>query len=365
MHALWERRPEAILQRTRIHACEIDADLPWLESGTDAPYHARLERTYGDFLNDDTRNALLGGNTRFASIVGNPPYVKVKGRVNLYLQFLETCASLLEDGGEMVLFVPSDWTTLTSGKALRTLMWQEGHLTDLVRLNDEHLFEGCAQDVVVLRYERGEAQTTRSSRTTSVNGTPTRLTFQGGVFAFEDPDAASQTRIGDIFDIKVGMVSGADGVYRHETLGNAVFQSRNGAHVRYILPRTFPTGLGDATDAHLLAHKPALLARKIRRFAESNWHEWGALRNVAWMDAHRGRPCIYIDGLTRRPDVGRIGTVGYFDGNVLCLMPKNPEEPLEAWLAWFHSDAFQKSHRQSGRFKIGQHVLASTTAPHV
>jgi hypothetical protein len=50
------------------------------------------EVVYGDFL-------ASGEGRKFATIIGNPPYVKQRGGRNLYIKFVEKCFDLLEEGG--------------------------------------------------------------------------------------------------------------------------------------------------------------------------------------------------------------------------------------------------------------------------
>ena len=53
--------------------------------------------------------------TKFRTIIGNPPYVKVKGDSNLYLKFIDKCLDLMDPtGSELIFIVPSDFLQLTS-----------------------------------------------------------------------------------------------------------------------------------------------------------------------------------------------------------------------------------------------------------
>jgi len=54
---------------------------------------------------------------KYKTIIGNPPYVKQRNGRNLYIKFIEQCYSYLDDGGELIFIVPSDFIKLTSADA--------------------------------------------------------------------------------------------------------------------------------------------------------------------------------------------------------------------------------------------------------
>jgi len=106
-------------------------------------------------------------------------------------------------------------------------------------------------------------------------------------------------------------------------------------------------------SAHLLTNKPLLLNRRIRKFTEANWWQWGALRNVARITAEIGKPCIYVRMMTRQPIVAFAGTVQHFGGGLLCLIPKaGSEERIPQVLETIQ--ARRADYVYAGRFKIGQ-----------
>jgi adenine-specific DNA-methyltransferase len=323
-----------------------------------------IDHTAGDFL-----RLKFEPDQRFATIVGNPPYVKVTRAPNLYLQFLDKCLDLLDECGEMVMVIPTDFLTATGARAVRERMWREGRVTHLYRPNNETLFKKASQDVIVLRFQRepGPQSNESSWRSIEVNGDASReIRMSGGRFFLDSEGSNGSCTLGDLFDIKVGMVSGADDVFRNDALGNVAFWTRNGDVVRYILIDKYPSGFPDV-DAHLLQHKKKLMDRKIRAFHERNWFEWGALRNREFMEEEEGDQewRIYMETLTRKERVAFVGRRMHFDGNLLCLAPKAPmtRAELESWADYFNSEAFRRGHMQSGRFKMGQGILREAPAP--
>lgn len=331
---------------------------------------------YGDFL-EHTKNL----ETRYASIIGNPPYVKNRGKgANLYIKFIERCYELLTpDGGELVFIVPSDFLKLTSAAPIITRMAANGVFTDFLFPNDERLFQGASVDVVVFRYEKranppplGQCQ---------VNGQPRVIHITNGIITFTDPvahpgaginHAGSQSGhtqpnriIEQLFNVYVGLVSGKDEVYKVPN-GNLDVLTDKDIVSKFIFTETFPTTNPQIND-HLLAHKSELLARKIRKFNDTNWFEWGAPRNIAAIRANLGQPCIYVRTITRNPEVAFIGTVQYFGGGLICLIPKpasptggtTPQPDLENIVRYMNTPEFQKNYIYAGRFKIGHKLVSN------
>ncbi len=58
---------------------------------------------------------------------------------------------------------------------------------------------------------------------------------------------------------------------------------------------------------YLLKYKQELLSRKIKKFNESNWFEWGAPRNIGLIKKNFGKACLYLHNLSRKKKVAFIG----------------------------------------------------------
>ena len=108
-----------------------------------------------------------------------------------------------------------------------------------------------------------------------------------GIVTFSDSEQTGSP-LSDTFDVYVGLVSGRDEIYR-VPFGNVDVLCDKGKADRFIFPESYPTN-NKAIDDHLLANKGALLERKIRKFSESNWFEWGAPRNLTAIRANLGNP---------------------------------------------------------------------------
>jgi adenine-specific DNA-methyltransferase len=162
--------------------------------------------------------------------------------------------------------------------------------------------------------------------------------------------------VSNVFNVYVGLVSGKDEVYK-VPFGNTEILVDEGDREKFIFSTKFPTE-NEKIDKHLMKHKDELLGRKIKKFNENNWFEWGAPRNIKTMEEHKGRPCIYVRNLTRNTIVAFKGTVTYFGGKLLCLIPRT-EIDLDNIVTYLNSDMFKNNYMYAGRFKIGQRQLAN------
>jgi len=287
---------------------------------------------------------------KFKTIIGNPPYVK-QSTGNLYIRFIEQCYSLLDDDGELIFIVPSDFIKLTSASSIIDTMTKNGSFTNFLFPHDEKLFEGASIDVLVFRYEKGQV-----SNKTIVNGENKICNVNNGIITFSDGEVLG-TSITSMFNVYVGIVSGRDEIYR-VPFGNINVLSDKDRVEKFIFVDTFPSDYVQI-NAHLLTHKNDLLERKIKKFNENNWYEWGAPRNITSIHNCWAKPCIYVRNMTRKKEVAFIGTVQYFGGSLLCLIPKNEEIELKKIVQHMNTEAFQKDYMYAGRFKIGHKQISN------
>jgi adenine-specific DNA-methyltransferase len=321
-----------------ITCCEMDTTLVPVVT-----FNEHQSVKHGDFLAQT-----LG---TFKTIVGNPPYVKMRGK-NLYIQFIERCFDLLEDGGEMLMIVPSDFIKVTSAAKIITAMTAIGSFTHFWFPHDESLFEDAAVDVVLFRYQKGVM-----GNNTNVNGKPSIYTITSGILSFGE---TSGTIISELFDAYVGIVSGKDEVYR-VPFGNIQVLVDKDQTDAFLYATSFPTP-DEVANQHLLTHKEVLMSRKIKKFNETNWFEWGAPRNIKVTEERKGDPCIYVRNLTRKSEIAWKGTVGYFGGTLLCLIPKQKVN-IDTVVSYLNSDDFQSQYKYSDRFKIGHKQLSCVRLP--
>jgi adenine-specific DNA-methyltransferase len=306
--------------------------------------------TFSDFLTQPITK-------KYTTVIGNPPYIKSK-KQNIYIAFIEKCYNLLLAGGELIFIIPSDFFKLTSSAKLLNDMLANGNFTHIYHPHDEKLFENASIDVLVFRY----CKQIMPNQIVIYNGQTRYIKNNSGMVTFEETqNNANPHTFADYFDIFVGMVSGKEDVFKHEVLGNITVINGQNIADKYIFTDTFPTQ-NENINAHLLQHKNELIARKIRNFDESNWFEWGAIRNRKVMEENVGKDCIYVNTLSRKEEIAFVGKVGWFGGGLLMLLPQPHQEcNLQKVVAFINSNTFRDNFTFAGRFKIGQRQLLHST----
>lgn len=295
-------------------------------------------------------------NESFKTIIGNPPYVRTK-KGNLYIDFTEKCFHLLEENGELIFIVPSDFFKLTSASNLLQLMITNGTFTHIFHPNNEGLFEDAAIDVLIFRY----CKNNKLPKKVSYNDKKLHITNCNGLITFNQRQITSSIKFEDYFNIYVGLVSGKENVFKHDELGNIDVLNGDGIIERYIYINKFPTE-NDELNEYMKTHKNELLQRKIRKFNEKNWYEWGAPRNIKAIENNIGQDCIYINNLTRKPIVAFSGKVGYFGGGLIAIIPKKKCK-IKNIIDYLNSDTFKNNFLFSGRFKIGHRQISNSYIP--
>lgn len=305
---------------------------------------------YGDFLEQKIEK-------KYTTIIGNPPYVKTQ-KGNLYIDFIERCVELLEDDGELIFIVPSDFLKLTSSSKVIQHMMDTGCFTDIVHPHNEHLFEGASIDVIVFRYGKNASLPKR----VMYNGEEKVVRNHNGILTFSSPlsDSCHEETFATYFDVYVGMVTGKEDVFKNDEFGNISILNGENKIDKYILIDSFPTS-NEALNTYLLASKNALIERKIRKFNETNWYQWGALRNYETVKNKIGKPCIYVSTLTRNEQVAFVGKVQLFGGGLIVMIPKKDlsQNVLEKIVQIINSQEFRQNYMYAGRFKMGHKHLCN------
>ncbi|NJD25826.1 MAG: class I SAM-dependent methyltransferase [Betaproteobacteria bacterium] len=254
---------------------------------------------------------------RFDTIVGNPPYVRYQDvavdtrnklksglfdkRSNLFLFFIEKCVRHLNPGGELVFIVPREFIKLTAAQKLNAWLAREGSITHFYETGDSRVFGQHTPNCAIFRFEKGrrDRQMADGRQFTEVDG---QLMFLRDDYS---------VRFADVFAVKVGAVSGADPIFTHAK-GN----------MEFVCSKTVETGetrrmLYGIKHPHLEKHKAELLARRVRRFDESNWWQWGRAFPINL------KPRIYVNGRTRRREPFFLHDCNAFDGAILALFPRH------------------------------------------
>ena len=319
-----------------------------------------IDDKINDFLIDKKQikfcNFLTQNITKkYKTIISNPPYVRTK-KGNLYIDFIKKCCDLLDNKDQAIFIIPSDFFKLTCSSNLLTDMLIKGTFTHIYHPHDETLFEGATIDVIVFRYCKDpllEKKVEYNDKTMYINN-------NNGFVTFTERQITNAKTIGDYFDVYVGFVTGRDDVFQHDMLGNInVLWSKNKIK-KFILIDKFPSSNKDIND-HLLKHKDVLIDRKIRKFNDRNFFEWGALRNMEFVEKNKGKPCIYLRNMSRKDEVCFIDKINYFGPGLFMLCPKNESNvDLNKIVKYLNSKEFQQDFIYANRFKIGNNQLSKS-----
>ena len=304
---------------------------------------------YGDFMKQIITKT-------YKTIIGNPPYVRTK-KGNLYIDFTEKCYNLLEDNGELIFIVPSDFLKLTSASKLLNIMMTNGTFTHIFHPDNEKMFENASINVIVFRYFKNSL----IEKKVLYNNKLLYITNSNGLITFGEEENSNSFMFQDYFDIYVGLVSGKEDVYKNEELGNIEVLNGEDKVDKYIYIENYPCE-NEKINKYLLQYKKELIERGIRKFNEKNWFEWGAPRNITTIHTNLGKDCIYINNITRKPNVAFLGNVNYFGGGLIMLKPKKICN-LNNIVTYMNSDKFKNNFMFSGRFKIGHRSLSNSFIP--
>lgn len=308
---------------------------------------------YGDFLEQNIK-------CKYITIIGNPPYIKVKNKLNIYIQFIEKCYNLLKNNGELIFIVPSDFYNLTSSLILINNMLLNGTFTHIYHPHNEKLFENASIDILIFRYCKNKSLVNKQIL---YNNELYYINYKKNIITFDKNKINNDITFKDYFDIYVGIVSGKEDIYKNDKFGNIILINGENKYEKYIYITEFPSDNKNINN-YLLTNKQLLLNRKIRKFNETNWFEWGALRNIKSIDKNINKKCIYLYNLTRRDKVAFIDNVNYFGGNLITLIPKeNTNFNLNNILNYLNSNEFKKQFIYSKRFKIGHRQISNLYIP--
>lgn len=302
---------------------------------------------YGDFLEQDIKK-------RYKTIIGNPPYVKTKNG-NLHIDFTNKCYELLENNGELIFIVPSDFLRMTSCVKLIQKMMSNGSFTDIFHPNNEKLFSNASVDIIIFRYCKNNSL----ENIVNYNEEKKYINCKNGLISFSiEKRNDTMEIISDYFDVYVGQVSGNENILKNTEFGNIELLNGENKIDKYIKLDIYPSE-NERLNEYLIQHKEELINRGIRKFTEKNWYEFGLLRNVRIVENDSGNDCIYVKNITRHKNVAFIGKVSYFGGGLIMLYPKKNVN-LENVVDYLNSDEFKENFLFSGRFKIGQRQLSNS-----
>ena len=265
---------------------------------------------------------------QFDTIIGNPPYVRFQDieprtkkllpmegfdrRSNLYLFFISKSMAHLKNGGELIFITPRDFLKATSAQQLNSALYRQGSITYYRELGDRPAFKGYAPNCAIWRWQK-------ACFNRQLLNQQTWFHYNAGQIWF-GRHSQNHKQLRDLFEVKVGAVSGADSIFTNEKRGNA----------NMVCSQTAVTGktrqmIYNIKDKALYPHKKKLLNRRIRAFDESNWWEWGRKH------CEKEGPRLYVNCKTRNPKPFFTHKSCFYDGSVLALFPKAPDTDVDKW----------------------------------
>jgi len=336
---------------------ELDSSISW---------DLGVARVHSEFLSWSK-----GRDGAFDVVFANPPYVAWKdvtqdvrvlaahyaegwhGKLNVYHLFIQRCAELLKPRGEMVFIVPMDWMFQTATAPLRERLLKLGAMTHVVHLGEERVFpDADVPALCVFRFQRG-SRATRVKFRHGLEGPWERRTLlaSGGRWLLMNDAAASLVSdwrpLGEQFDVRVGMVTGLDSVFRvnpadvePETLRWMISTTRTLEPFLDLNDFDFFDSIPPLAQAYLLAHKDDLLARRIRSFDETNWWKWGAIRNAEVMESPTSRFFVPAKTRDRAPFFTAAGRPHHAAG-LLGLFRRDGALPVRVAVKAANSEAFR------------------------
>jgi adenine-specific DNA-methyltransferase len=290
----------------------------------------------------------LNDTSKFDTIIGNPPFVKLKNvesntlnilpekipaNGNLYYFFIKYCASLLNDDGELIFIVPKEWLYNVSSQFIRDFLSENGSFTDFIDCGEEKLFDDAdVPALCIFRYQKGYKGDMKYYETLDKfykkNFLMKKVTFSNTI-TFSNKNYYGK-KVSDYFDVKVGLVTGAEKVFRIEdqTFFNDSFVIEMVGTDKKKTKYLFLDGISDFDTLpkniknYLLLNKKKLINRKIKKFDDSNWWYYGALRNLSTMCSNKKR--IYGLMKTRNDEIFWEGNeFEHFNGGVVGLFLKD------------------------------------------
>ena len=328
---------------------------------------------------------------KFATIIGNPPYVRFQNilpqtrsllrsrlfdlRSNLYLFFIEKAIRHLQPGGELIFITPRDFLKNTSSLRLNYWLYERGTITHAIELGDARVFADAVPNCLIWRYQRHQQDGSLSSAQgqdrmqyaeisvrddlAAALARPQwqqRYFIEAAGYLMFSPSAHA-LRLKDIASVKVGAVSGADAIYADAAIANRDFVCSSTVKTGKTR-RMLWVGRDDPPPPALLPHKERLMARQIRSFDASNWWQWG--RGYPENDAAR----IYVNGKTRLPQPFFLHPCPHFDGSVLAIFPHHPQLDLQEFCARLNAVAWAElGFVCDGRFLFSQRSLENVPLP--
>ena len=317
----------------------------------------KLNIIYEDFLKYNFKD------NKYDLIIMNPPFTYTA-------EFINKCYELLNDNGYMICLCQNNTLKLTKNIQLLNKLNENGLFISLRKYTDEHLFKNASIGVIIFTYQKhinkDNKQLTNKKNScryyTNNKQKQIKQYIINPIFQFVETE---QIQIKDLFDVYVGYVSGADNIlkinkdYGNENKNNTIeiLKKENEIELYYDI-----TNENDAKDIkQIINNKTKLINRKIKKFDNNNWFEFGLKRNESIIKENYGKKCLYVYNQTRNKNICFESVVQYFGGNLLMLLPKYQNIDLNEIKNILNNNEFKQQYiTDNNRFKTTHKQLSTS-----
>ena len=314
-----------------------------------------LNIIYKDFLKYNFED------NKYDLIIMNPPFTYTT-------EFINKCYELLNNNGYIICLCQDNTLKLTKNIQLLNKLNDNGLFISLRKYTDEHLFKDASIGVIIFTYQK--CINKNSKRLTNKNNICRYYTNNkhkqikqyviNPIFQFVETE---QIQIKDLFNVYVGYVSGADNIlkidnnYTNKNNTIEILKKENEIETYYNI-----TNENDAKGIkQIIDNKDKLINRKIKKFDNNNWFEFGLKRNETIIKENYGKKCLYVYNQTRNKNICFENVVQYFGGNLLMLLPKYENINLNEIKNILNNDNFKQQYiTDNNRFKISHKQLLTS-----
>lgn len=328
---------------------------------------------YSDFFDYSLTN-------KFDTIFGNPPFVRYRNindylklklnrsalrNCNLFYYFIEKAFYHLNTNGELIFVVPKEFLNSTRAKKLRTLLFNNGTITDVYDFGGNKFFKDASLDFIIFRYQKDNF----SHTTNFFNFSKRKETLHNTSLLFLSDSSEDKKILNEYFDIKVGLVTGANKIYMEYDFDTHYYIDVLCSDYIYSQKKHKILYLEDVKDIddlkitdtmlyyYMWEHKQYLINRGIKKFSQSNWYKYGAVRNLELMT--KDTSVIYVNQKTRKESPFFIEKASYFDGSMLALFPKDNLIDLEYWCDLLNNN--KDNFIEQGMYSSGRYLFSVKT----
>ena len=312
----------------------------------------------------------------YDTVIGNPPFVKLKNvekptmdilpekinqNGNLYYYFIKYSVALLRENGELIFIVPKEWLYNVSSQFVRDYLSEYGTFTHFIDCGEEKLFDDAdVPALCIFRYQKDYTGQTKYYKSLDDYYNDTyelKIASYGKTISFVN-EIVSGSTLSDFFDLKVGLVTGAEPVYKITNPSflidgyykEIITTDRQITNYLYLEDFDNLEDVPQPIKDYFEALKPQLKARKIKKYTDKNYWKYGAIRNLDLMSSNRPRILCLMK--TREENFFWVGPQNVcYSGGILGLFPKpGVNFDLEQVVTYLNSDEFKEILKENNMY---------------